>query len=436
MWKKVLWIIFKYIIYTFLFAILIAFLAKTKNMPAAVPEKYVEKIIEITDKILISLNIIKDENLKAKYFNLSQTTIIKQPLKVSNTTITRNFFSKLINYILFNGYDIQQEKILNKISSEWDKNLKRHLLSLNNLAENPYIKSAILESEAGILDSFTANFLNSIIKDFKMIAAFVIIDKNDKVIKFIKNEDIKMPRKEILKLPSILKKNMLLRTLKGSNYFLYQYITSFAIDKPQYKILFILLPDYFFTIPFEISSLNNLFIFNRNNKIITTKILDKELIRAIEKSIFAGKFSYNGKDYKISYIKLPIIEGFYLGLYYKEYPLWKVIFNIFKILLIMACAVGIVLLMLYIIKEIRVYKKKSKHNELEVVTGAMMEVAKSVKFAADATEKASQYTRLEFENVKKFVKGLKYTSSLAPPEVQQEVKLLQDKEIEEWKLIE
>lgn len=431
MWRKILWIFFKYVVYTLLLCVLIAFLAKTHNMPAAVPEEYVQKIIEITDRVLISLNLIKDERLKARYLAVSARKTTEKYGIRADTYINRNPVSRLINYLLFNGYDIRHEKILNRISSQWNSKLKKSLERLNNIAENPYIKSAILESETGVIDYYTSSFLNSIIRDLKMIAGFVIIE-NDKLVKFIKKENLDITSSDISKFISEAKKSQQILSFK--NYFLYTYESTQAA----YKVWFILYPSYFSEIPFEIFPENNLFLFNQNYRIITAKTTDRTLIEKIENALISGEFLYNGLGFKTKYIKLSLVENLYLGIYYKKYPVWKVLLNIFIFLLIVAGIVITGFLVKYTIEKIKYYRTRTRSDELEIITGALMEVAKSVKLAADAAEKASQLARFESENVKSIVRDLKkvtITTESLPTDVQIKEKTSFKKEIE-WKLIE
>ncbi len=431
MWRKILWIFFKYVFYTFLLCVLVAFLAKTHNMPAAVPEEYVQKIIEITDRVLISLNLIKDEKLKARYLAVTTRKTTEEYGIRADTYIKRNPVSKLINYLLFNGYDIEQEKILNRISSQWNSKLRKSLERLNNIAENPYIKSAILESETGVIDYYTSSFLSSVIRDLKMIAGFVIIE-DDKLVKFIKKENLDITKSDISKFLSETKKSQ--KILSFKNYFLYTYEST----QSGYRVQFILYPSYFSEIPFEIFPENNLFLFNQNYRVIATKTTDKTLIEKIEKALISGEFLYNGVGFKTKYIKLSLVENLYLGIYYKKYPFWKILLNIFIFLLILTGIVIIGFLVKYTIEKIKYYKTKTRSDELEIITGAMMEVAKSVKLAADAAEKASQLARFESENVKNIVKELKkvtITTETLPSEVQTSEKTSFQKEIE-WKLIE
>ncbi|MBN1898193.1 MAG: hypothetical protein JW827_05410 [Spirochaetes bacterium] len=405
MWKKVLVITFKTIVYILFLAVLLAVLAKTGNMPAAMPKEYAAKIVEWTDRTLFALHIIKDENVIKKYDERSPQ--VKQFKTTSQLLIKRNPVSVIINYILFNGYDMKQENTLNKISLGWNASVKKHLSLLDNLAENPYVRSALLESQTGMIDTFTADFLNSTIKDFEMISGFVIKDKTDKVIKFVKNKELDLSIQDLAK--KGISGSLTLSYLKGKNFFLYEYVSS----SQDMKILFLLQPSYFSSIPFEVVPSSSLFLFNDENKLISSRIEEAGLMNKIEESLGVKHFLYRSANYNISYLKLSKTEGLYLGIYYKQYPVWKIVLNTVKFLVVLTTIVIIVLLTRVFIKKVLSYRSRTKKDEMAMITGAMMEVAKSIKLAAGATEKASQFAQFETQNVKQIIKELKNTKVLS-----------------------
>ncbi len=409
MFKKVLFTIFKYVVYLTMTAILIAFLAKTGNMPAAVPTQYVEKIVELTDRLLISLKLVKDKNLIMKYSKAKE--MIKKstdmPIAVdASHRIENTFFEKLYDWTIFNGYNIEQDRILNDISDKWNAIFHNHISKLDSFAENPYVKSVIIESKSGIIDNYTESFFDSLLDDLKLIAGFSLIENNN-IIKIFKKNNSSITKNFISKLTDIPNNGIRLASMNGNRYFVYSYSLNSFGNNSGYKILFFLLPNYFLTMPADIYHSDNLFLFDDSRKIISFNGNDKNLLPNIENGIEKTGFIYNNKSYKIRYIKLPVTDGLYLGYFYRAYPLWKLMLNIFVRVLILGLFIGVIYFIKIFIKKLRATRTKDKNDEIEIITGAMMEVAKSIKLAADTAQKATQYARFESENVKKIVENLK-----------------------------
>jgi len=418
MFKKIVWIILKYIFYTFLIAVLGAFLAKTHNMPAAVPEKYVEKIIEITDRILISLNLIKDERIIEKYRKL----LVKKEEAI-NFKRERNFIEKFFNYLTSNGYDIKYEERLDLLVLKLKSEINLKKAKLESIAKNPYIKSALISSETLSLDSYTEKFLNSIIKESKMILAF-ILKENKSILKVVKNENFNFDSNQVLKM-NFENYNFQQADLNNETLIFYTYPLS-----DNYSLIFIISPQYFFK---EVAGNYNedFFIFDKNKRIIFSKYEDSNLLEILSSSISRGILFYNKKSYRI--ISRNAVLDYNIGIFYLIYPIWKIVLNLLRIIF----ALGLIWLFIYIFKhlidKLKEYKSKGKEDEISILTAAMEEIAKSIKYSVEASNLKS-YSKLDIESIVKEIKNL--TGNLKSSEIGISDNKKEEKVEEEWKLIE
>ncbi len=383
MWKKVLSKVLMYLGQFILLLILIGFLAKTDNMPTIVPEEYVEKIVEYADKTLIFCRIIKDQKIIKKYAEATpqeKEAQIKE-VSVSEEKYKINIFQRIYNILFLNNYELNIVKDLNKTTVVLNSYINNQLGKLNNIIDSSYVKNIIKEQELGIQNEESYMLANNIIYGFKYVEGFVIFDKDDKLITSIhKKRKLPFDAKTIVEKLKKSETPVDIFEFNDNTYFLYL-IKDYEDNM---NVLFQLKPEYFNTGLDNISIKRDFFVFDKNYTILNSNVSDRKLLAKLENAIQYNTFDFNEKVYDIKYLQLQYIN-LYAGIVFEKYPLLYMALNFLKWIIII---VGLVFLYLggkLLYKKLMEIRLKQKPSEMELVTGAMLEVAKSLKSASNAT---------------------------------------------------
>jgi len=382
MWKKVLIKTLTILIQIIIVLVLVAILAKTGNMPTMIPEKYIEKIVEYTDKTLIAVKLIKDEKIIKKY---SEKAAIVKTVGVKKATVSKekyefNILRRIYNIFLLNDYEWNRFKELKHTSGTLNLYINNQLKKLNNIIDSSYVKNIIKEKQLGISSAESYDLVNNIIYGFKYIEGFSIFNKGDKLITSV-YKGRKPPYKESDTLSQLQSASFPfdLVELNNNSYFIYL-IKGFEEDL---NVVFLLKPEYF-NISFDSIDINHkFFIFDRNYNILNSNINDYKLLSQLESAIRYKSFEYNEKTYNIEYMPLENIN-LYAGIIFKKYPLLYMVLNILKWVLFIVAIYFLYIGIKLLSKKLSDMKLKQKPSEIEMVTGAMMEVAKSIQSTSSA----------------------------------------------------
>ncbi|MDD5066011.1 MAG: hypothetical protein PHF84_03075 [bacterium] len=429
--KRIIFTIFKYFVYLVLLLSLTAVLAKTGNMPAAMPREYVKKIIEYTDLTLIKLKIIRDEKIISKYYSRKALTGANQlPLEAQYKI---NLLDKIKNFLFLNNYEIDILTELNEMAKGLNQFTVNQKEKLNSLINSTYVMNYIQETEVGIKNSGnTLALLYNIIVPVKEIRQMYILDNNGRQIyQYITEETSSL---DFNKLKSQYSEGMGMVTYNQDNktYLLVRLKNSKA------SFYFILSPDYLYLYLSELNLKNKFFILDQTYSILYSNMRDPLMVSLVREHLKSRELRYHETDYKIRMLKLSQVE-LSIGLTYKSYPAWKVLMNILKSILVLA-AVWILFISLKLITEkVKTWALKKKPSQLDLITGAMLEVAKSVKSSASLYQHQagiSASVNINPEDMEKAVENVisKYLS--AEQEQGTAEKNVKKKDLTEWKFIE
>ena len=223
--------------------------------------------------------------------------------------------------------------------------------------------------------------VNNIIYGFKHIEGFVIFNKNNKLVTSIYKR--KGPFFDVkTRLEKLKSSGTTIDTFESNNktYFLYL-IENYENNM---NVLFLLEPDYFNT---GFDSLNikyKFFIFDRNYSILNSNINDQGLLIKLGNAIQFKTFDYEEKIYSIKFLPLNYIN-LYTGILFEKYPIIYMALNLLKWLLIIVVLYFLCLGIKMLYEKLMDIRLKQKPSEMELVTGAMIEVAKSIKSATNLT---------------------------------------------------
>ncbi|MBU1076496.1 MAG: hypothetical protein KKH98_04345 [Spirochaetes bacterium] len=397
MWKKVLLKILKYSAQILLFIILIAFLAKSGNTPAVFPKAYVEKIVEYTDRTLIAFNLIRDEKLIKKYAMKKQKSSTQEDTLVYNEKHKAGLFNRIYNFLFMNNYEMSIVDELNKTAATLNQYIDQQLNKLKNIIGSTFVNNIINEKELNINNEESYFLLKNMISGFKNIEGFYIVNDANNVIAGLHKEDaFKLNAGQIINKLDNERTFIDVYEYNNKPYFIYL-LKSYQKDM---NILFLLDPAYF-NIGFNnINVAHKVFLFNRNYKILNSNIQDEDFEKELEGSIRLGFLNKGKTKYKIKNLKLRNIN-LYAGILFEKYPTVSILLNILKLLVFL----GVVFLLFvgwkFLYKKVKDININRKPSQLELVTGALMEVAKSIKTVVGSrTEKA---VTLDASNIEKLI---------------------------------
>ena len=210
-------------------------------------------------------------------------------------------------------------------------------------------------------------------------------------------------------------------------------------------VLFVLKPDYFNLGINNINVVSKFFVFNKRQEILNSNISDEKLMSQIPVGIQSKSMEYNNSSYKIRYLKLRSVDLF-LGVVYEKYAFVSMILNIVKIIIFIAVLYFIFIGVKILINKIKDINAKEKTTDLEMVTGAMMEVAKNIKSAAEVHLNTEPQVNIDKKDMEEAVNNVmsKYIpkerriveetdNSLIKKEASKNIK---SKDVNGWKLIE
>ncbi len=415
MMKRILLYSAKLIFKIILLLILIAFLAKSDNMPAAVPQRYVDKIVEITDRILISLHLITDKNIIAKY---------KEEKKEGNISyLKKSEGNSLLFYvydaIFYNLYNFNHYEKLKIFAYQMEKRLNDEMSKITLIANSEYLKSFFEKLKLNIIDKYSLELLKISLKNFSYFTEVII--SSDKYNYNIKYKNIKF---NIAKLKN--------------NFFWYNerfyYIVNSNNEDYKLKIIIDLIT-FFKQYNYIVN--DKIFIADKDFKIIYSKI-NNNILNKIEANYEKKKFSFHNKKFIINYIYLPEYK-IYIGNIYQSYPFYKLVLNILRLLFVIGI---IVLLYLYgkiLLNKIREFLKIKKEDEILILSETMAEVSKSIKLATEATERIIKEYNTNDKNIhnREIEKYIKEIIELKDSRNESKEKKEKSKgNNEEWKIIE
>ncbi len=431
MWKKVLSKVLMYLGQFILLLILIGFLAKTDNMPTIVPEEYVEKIVEYADKTLIFCRIIKDQKIIKKYAEAppkEKEAPIKE-VSVFGEKYKINIFQRIYNILFLNNYELNIVRDLNKTTVVLNSYINNQLGKLNNIIDSSYVKNIIKEQELGVQNEESYMLVNNIIYGFKYVEGFVIFDKNDKLITSIhKRKKLPFDAKTIVEKLKNSETPVDIFEFNNNTYFLYL-IKDYEDNM---NVLFQLKPEYFNTGLDNISIKRDFFVFDKNYTILNSNVSDRKLLVKLENAIQYNTLNFNEEVYNIKYLQLQNIN-LYAGILFKKYPVLYMALNFLKWLIIAVVLVFLCLGAKLLYKKLMEIRLKQKPSEMELVTGAMLEVAKSIKSVTNVTPTST--VNINQKDIEKVVNNafLKYAGQKQPDDIEISIKKKQDGA--GWKLI-
>lgn len=427
--KKIIIKVLKYLTQLVLFVLLIAFLAKTDNMPAVMPEEYTEKIIEYTDRALIAVHLIRDQRIINKY---SKKRIEQKDLKsIEDNEYHINVFTRIYNFLFLNNYEIGIINELKRSVESINSYIKHKQAKLHNIVDSTIIKNIINEKELGIHNEDSFLLLKNIIATFKDIEGLYILDDNNNIVSGVfRKQDFKSDIGKILKNIDKNKRFINLYEGKTHTHFVY-FLKDYQKDM---NVLFFLNPVYFNVGFKNINVEHQIFLFNKDYKILNSNIDNKTFLTKLEGSIQKKFILHNDKSLKIEFIKLRNI-GLYMGIVYKRYATGNIILNILKLLLITLFIILGYIGVKYLYKKIRDVKMNTRPSQLELVTGALMEVSKSIKSVMNnSLERPAVINK---DDVKKIISNVvsDYSDDSVEDEDRPRVKKPRKKEVHGWKLI-
>lgn len=379
MWKKIILKVLKYSGQTCFLIILIAFLAKTGNMPGVISKESTEKIVEYTDRTLIFLNLIKDERIIEKY---SKKDVTKMENVLTRDEVYHvNILDRFYNLLFLNNYEINIINELNKTVKTLNQYINQQLSKLKNIVNSTFMQNIINERELNIKNEESYLLIKNVISGFKNIEGFYIFDNNDNVITGMhKQNDFNFNAVKTIKNLKNTKTFIDLFETNKATYFLY------LLKKYQknMNILFLLNPAYFNTGFNNINISYKIFLFNKSYKILNSNISDSVLIDKLDESIKNKSFKTGKDQFEIRFLKLKDIN-LYVGILFKKYPLVNIIMNIVKLIIFIIVLCFLYLSMKFLLKRLKIFKIKNKPSQIELVTGALVEVAKSIKTVIKAS---------------------------------------------------
>ncbi len=386
--------------------VLIAFLAKTDNMPTLVPKEYVKKIVEYTDKSMILFGIIKDPKVVQKYAEKKKTvkSAVKKDVPTRKDTDTGykkyskkseaikpneagariTILDRIYNFLLLNNYELNAIRELNKIGNTFNLYINNQLRKLDNIIDSSYVRNIIKEKELGIKNNESFLLVNNIISGFKHIDGLYIVNKDEKLVTSIdKGVKFKIDAKALIETLKKSGSSVKIYEFNNKSYFLYL-IKNYQNSM---NVLFLLEPEYFNSGLNNINILYKFFIFNRNHQVLNSNIDDGTLLAGLENAIAHKAISHKGEKYNIKFLKLKNVD-LYIGIIFEKYPLIYMGLNILKFLFF----IGILYLFYaggrILVKKIKDLRIKQKPGMIETLANTMMEVVKSVKSTVDAQASA------------------------------------------------
>ncbi len=314
----------------FIVIILIAVLARTGNMPAFVPDPWIEKINDITDRVFISMGIILDENMRLKAKELAkqkkEKTLqkIKKKQKVSLVYKLKSTAFKIYDKLLCNNYYASREENLHNTASYIRNEFTKLIRIFDTDIIASELKTLIFQYYSGFINKDEFSFrLKNLLPDYVSIFS---IKYKDKVV-----------WQSIDSIPATDG----VRKIKKVWYYI--------LKKRYGKINMI-------------AGVELKKFFDSNSELFV-----KYYYSVISKN--KEIFSYN--KYKLSgnikQIREPIVKDLSLGIKFKLYPLWKVLLN----LLLIIAGIGITGLSVYflymLIKKIKEKKISQKQENLKKI---------------------------------------------------------------------
>lgn len=432
MWKKIILKVLKYSGQICLLIVLIAFLAKTGNIPGVISKKFAEKIVEYTDRTLIFLNLIKDERIIEKYSK-------KEVTKMENV-LTRdevcyvNILNRFYNLLFLNNYEINIINELNKTVKTLNQYINQQLSKLKNIVNSTFMQNIINERELNIKNEESYLLIKNVISGFKNIEGFYIFDNNDNVITGMhKQNDFNFNAVKIIKNLKNTKTFIDLFESNNQTYFLYL-LENYQKDM---NILFLLNPAYFNAGFNNINISYKIFLFNKSYKILNSNISDSVLIDKLDENIKNKSFKTRKDQFEIRFLKLKDIN-LYAGILFKKYPLVNIIINIVKLVIFIIVLCFLYLSIKFLFKRLKVFKIKNKPSQIELVTGALMEVAKSIKTVIKAS--TDKTAIVDKESMEKIISNVmeNYAGDNDDFKVEDDLKKIKrnKKDFKGWKLIE
>lgn len=372
--KKVLFLTVKYAVYLLVVIIMISVLAKTGNMPAAVPKETVRQIIETTDKLLIRLKLIRDEKIISKYYSASRTG--PSVSLTGQEQYHPDIFFKTFNFLFQNNYETQMVKELNRIAEKTGQFTRREMEKLASLANSSYVNTLIQEQEAGIVNnSNTVGLLYNIILPVKEIRQMFILDNKNRVLFQYGADGRPGPSPSRLLAEAGGSPEFKCFFYENRLHLLFQKNTASSV------FLFLLSPDRLFLALSEGNSKGRILLFPKDLSFLYTAPADDAFEKSALGHLTRSSFRHGRETYRLKFLKAKGMD-LHIGLAYPRYPLWKIALNILKLALIIAAAILAIRSGRLVREKIKSLGLRKKPSPMDLITGAMLEVAKSVKSSA------------------------------------------------------